>query len=130
MAGELQAFRLRQVVSELRKLDREFEERQLQSHVLTRSVARNLDARDMVRLSTEFQIEARDFELRLSGLVGSAGATPRRLAGEHRRRLRQDGLRHRLEERSPSFGLFVVEIVTTACFLGCRDLRFQNGSDH
>jgi len=72
MARDLQDHRVRQVVTELRKLDRLLNEQQLQRHVsFMRSVAKNFDAREMLRLSTELQVEARVFELHLSELLGS-----------------------------------------------------------
>ena len=71
MAGELLNLRLRQIVAELRKLDRLLEERQMQRHVaFMRTVAKNFDAREMLRLSNELQIEVRSLELHLSGLIG------------------------------------------------------------
>ena len=72
MAGELQALKLRQVVAELRKLDRLLNEQQLQRHVsFMRTVIKNFDARDMLKLSTELQTQVRSFEVHLSGLTGS-----------------------------------------------------------
>jgi len=72
MAGELLNLRLRQIVAELRKLDRLLEERQMQRHVaFMRTVAKNFDAREMLRLSSELQIEARSLEVHLSGLIGA-----------------------------------------------------------
>ena len=79
MAGELLNLRLRHVVTELRNLDRLLSERE--SHVrVMRSIVKNFDARDMVRLSNELETEARSLELHLSGLV-DAGRTAAAVAG-------------------------------------------------
>ena len=69
MANELQAYRLRQVVNELRKLDRLINERR--HHVpFLRSASKTFDARDALTLANELEVESRSFELYLSGLVG------------------------------------------------------------
>ena len=70
MSNELQAHRLRQVVRELRDLDRLINERH--RHVgFLRSVSKNLDARDLLALASQLQNETRSLQLFLSGLEGS-----------------------------------------------------------
>jgi hypothetical protein len=70
MAGELLNLRLRHIVTELRNLDRLLSDRQRHTGVM-RSIAKNFDAREMLRLSNELETEARSLEFYLSALIGS-----------------------------------------------------------
>ena len=81
MSNELQSLRLRQAVAELRKLDRQLDERNTQPHVsFMRSSAANFDARELLRLATELQSETLALGLRASALGSgksySAGSRP------------------------------------------------------
>jgi hypothetical protein len=70
MATALQAYKLRQVITELRNLDRLINERKHHVRFLS-SASKNFDARDAVTVGNELEVENRSLELYLSGLVGS-----------------------------------------------------------
>jgi hypothetical protein len=70
MSTTLQAYKLRQVIAELRNLDRLISERKHHVAFLS-SASKNFDARDAVTVGNELEIEIRSFELYLSGLLGS-----------------------------------------------------------
>src|SRR5206468_12187101 len=61
---------LRQVVSELRNLDRLVGERHRHISFL-RTIPKALDARDALALASQFQVEARSLQLFLSNIVGA-----------------------------------------------------------
>ena len=69
MAGELHAIKLRQVVSELRQLDRMITDH-LHHVPFVRASNVNFDAREVLRLSNELEMESRDLERYLAQLIG------------------------------------------------------------
>jgi hypothetical protein len=76
VAGELQALKLRQLVSELRQLDRLVQDRSRHAPFM-RSSSGNFDARDVLRLSNELELESRDFERYLAQLTGAGQSISR-----------------------------------------------------
>jgi hypothetical protein len=70
MSIDLQYLRLRQVVGELRKLDR-FLGEHLHHVPFLRSAAKNFDARDLLAIATDLERESRSLEVYIAGVVGS-----------------------------------------------------------